>query len=113
MRTAGGSGNRVWLMGWYQDKRNTVELLMKEESDRWILKQRSAGGIVAKMKALLTIDPNVVYKVNIQFDGTNFQVSIDDVLIMTMPKAPGTSPSGTTGFQVKSTTGSFDEISVD
>jgi hypothetical protein len=113
MQTAGGIGNRVWLLGWYLDKRNTIELLMKEESDRWILKQRSAGSIVARMKASQVIDPNVDYKVKIQFDGTNFQVTVNDLLIMTMPKSPGTSPSGTTGFQVKSTTASFDEISVD
>ena len=30
MRTAGGTGNRVWLLAWYQDKKNTVEVMMKE-----------------------------------------------------------------------------------
>lgn len=112
MRTAGGIGNRVWLFGWYVDKSNTIELMMKEESDKWVLRQRSAGKIVARVKASLTIDPNVDYKAEIQFDGTNFQVSIDGVLIITMPKAAGTTPFGTIGFSAKSTTGSFGEINV-
>lgn len=113
MQTSGGIGNRVWLLAWFLDKDNKIELLMKEESERWVLKQYSGGAVVAKMKALQTIDPNVDYKVEIQFDGTNFEVFNDDVLIITMPKASGTSPSGTVGFQVKSTTGIFDEISVE
>ncbi len=112
MRTAGGIGNRVWLFGWFVDKANTIELMMKEESDKWVLKQRNGGRIVARAKAPLTIDPNVDYKAEIQFDGTNFQVSIDGVLIITMPKAAGTTPFGTVGFSVKSTTGSFGEINV-
>ena len=112
MRTAGGVGNRVWLFGWYVDKSNTIELMMKEESDKWVLRQRSGGQIVARVKASLTIDPNVDYKVEIQFDGTNFQVLIDNVLIITMPKAAGTTPFGTVGFAAKSTTGSFGEINV-
>jgi hypothetical protein len=34
------------------------------------------------------------------------------VLIITMPKAAGTTPFGTVGFAAKSTTGSFGEINV-
>ncbi len=112
MRTTGGIGNRAWFFGWFVDKANTVELMMKEESDKWVLKQRNGGRIVARAKASLTIDPNVDYKAEIQFDGSNFQVSIDGVSIITMPKAAGTTPFGTVGFSVKSTTGSFGEINV-
>jgi glucose/arabinose dehydrogenase/uncharacterized membrane protein len=111
LMTAGGPGNRVWLLGWYVDKNNKVELLMKEEKDVWVLKQRSGGSIVAKAKATATIDPNVAYAVVVSFDGTQFTVTIDgNTLITLTPK--GTVPSGTVGFQAKDTTGFFDYINV-
>lgn len=112
IQTAGGVGNKVWFLGWYVSKQDTVELLMKEESDKWVLKQRVGGTVVVKQKALKTIDSNVFYVVLVTFDGTNFQVFIDDLVnpLITMP-AVG-SPSGTVGFEVKNTTGSFAEISV-
>lgn len=47
MQTAGGAGNKVWLLGWYVDSGNYVELLMKEETDRWILKHHSGGQAAA------------------------------------------------------------------
>lgn len=112
IQTAGGVGNKVWLLGWYLSKQDTVELLMKEESDKWVLKQRVGGKVVVKQKGLKAIDPNVFYVALVTFDGTNFQVFIDDLVnpLITMP-AVG-SPSGTVGFEVKNTTGSFAEISV-
>jgi hypothetical protein len=110
MQSAGGLSNKVWLLGWYQDKNNSVELLMKEENDRWVLKQRSGGAIVAKGKILQTIDPNVSYVARVAYDGTNFQVSIDGVLLLTLPA--GAPASGTIGFESKNTTGSFGYIQV-
>ncbi len=110
MRTAGGLYNRVWLLAWYQTKTETVELMMKEESDRWVLKQRSGDLVVAKAKILQTIDPNVNYVARISYDGTNFQVTIDGVLLLTLPA--GAPASGTVGFQAKGTTGSFGYIQI-
>lgn len=110
MQSGGGFSNKVWLLGWYQGKGDTVELLMKEENDRWVLKQRSGGAIVAKGKILQTIAPNVSYVARIAYDGTNFQVSIDGVLLLTLPA--GAPASGTIGFQSKNTTGRFGYIQV-
>jgi glucose/arabinose dehydrogenase len=111
LMTQGGPGNRVWLLGWYIDKNNRIELLMKEEKDVWVLKQRSGGSIIAKAKASATIDPNVAYAVVVSFDGTQFTVTINgNPLITLTPK--GTVPSGTVGFQAKDTTGFFDYIIV-
>lgn len=112
LRTAGAIGNRVWLLGWYQNKDNYVEVLMKEESDRWVLKQHSGGVVVRKAKGLQVIQPNVDYDVVISFDGNDFQVTVGGQLLITMPKFAGSSPTGTVGFQVKATTGSFDFVSV-
>lgn len=111
LQTQGGPGNRVWLLGWYIDKKNKVELLMKEESDVWVLKQRSNGSVVAKVKATATIDPNVGYAIVVSFDGTQFTVTVEGNQLITLT-AVGTVPSGTVGFQVKATTGSFDFINV-
>jgi Putative Ig domain len=110
MQTAGGTGNRLWLLGWYLNKQNTVELLMKEETDTWILKQRMNGKIVAKRKASSTILPATAYEARVVFDGVNFTLFINDVQVLTLP-AVG-SPSGTVGFQVKNTTGNFAQINV-
>jgi hypothetical protein len=110
MSTAGGPRNRVWLLGWYIDKKNTVEVLMKEENDKWVVKQRS-GKVVSKGKGLATIEPNVNYNVEIRFDGTNFELRVDGNLLATVP-AKAAVPSGTVGYAVKNTTGNFGYILV-
>lgn len=109
----GGMGNRVSVFGWYLDSKNNVELLMKQESNRWILKQRSAGHVIAKSKFAppSPLAPGTTYTVDLGFDGTTLHVSIDGVdSIQLLPAAPV--PSGTIGFQVKNTTGFFEEIEV-
>lgn len=110
MRTAGGIGNRVWLLAWYQAKKDTVEVMMKEEADRWVVKQKSASGVVAKGKAQSTILPNTDYDVRITYNGSQFQLFVDNVLLLTLPA--GAAANGTVGFQSKATTGSFGSITV-
>jgi hypothetical protein len=110
MQTAGGIGNRVWMLGWYIDKKNTVELMMKEENDKWVLKERINGAIVAKTKMISVINPNTFYRARITFNGTQFQVFIDGNLLMSL-NAVGPH-TGTVGFQAKGTAASFGEIIV-
>lgn len=110
--TTGGTGNKVYMLGWYVDKKNAVELIMNEERDKWILKQRVGGSVVAKAKVMQTIDPNVSYDVQVVFDGTQFQLFLSGNLILTMPKAAGTNPAGTVGFRIKGTTADFERIFV-
>ncbi len=110
--TAGGANNKIWMLGWYVDAQNTMELLIKEENDKVILKQRVNGLVVQKAKASLIIDPNTPYFFEVVFDGSQFTVSRDGSLLFTMTPV-GTVPDGTVvGFQVKNTTGFFDDISV-
>lgn len=110
MRTAGGTGNRVSLLGWQVDKKNLVELLMKQEQNKWVLKHRIGGQAVAKAKVLSTIQPNTDYRARISFDGTVFQVFIDGVEVININ---GSLPTdGPPGFKVKATTGTFGEILV-
>ncbi|HSP69601.1 MAG TPA: Ig domain-containing protein, partial [Bryobacteraceae bacterium] len=110
MQTAGGAGNRVWMLGWYVDSRNTMELLMKEETNKWILKERINGSVVAKQKATATINPNTLYRARVAFDGTQFQVTVDGTPLITLP-AHG-AHNGTVGFQAKKTVGTFGEVTV-
>ncbi len=111
MRTAGGIGNRVRLMHHYVDKSNLVEALMKEEADKWVIKHRIGGAVVAKQKISMQIDPNVDYTVRITYDGANYILSINGSPLLTM--APGGAVTqGTVGFKVKATTGTFQRIEV-
>ncbi len=105
MQTAGGTGNKLWFLTWFVDKRNTVEVLMKEENDKWILRQRVNGSIVAKTKGTATILPNVFYDVKVTFDGVKFELFVDGVSLATLPAFAA--PNGTLGFRVKKTTGRF------
>lgn len=110
MQTAGGPYNKVWLLAWYADKQDTVEVLMKQESNRWILRQRVHGVIVAKSKALIAIEPNTDYQVEVRYSAGVFTLSIDGVDAATIV-ATGTA-FGTVGFQVKNTTGRFGYVRV-
>lgn len=110
IRTAGGPQNSIWLFAWYKDKANFVELIMKEEKDRWILKQHSAGAVVAKAKGVAPILPNVFYSVKISYDGAKFTLTVDGAVLATT--VAGAAPSGTVGYRVKRTTGSFAFIQV-
>lgn len=110
-------GGRVSVLGWNQDKKNRVELLVFDDKDKIVLKQRFSGFVVAKQKSFQTVDPGVDYHVQIVHDGTTFQVFWDNgstPAITLTSQAPST---GTVGFRVKSTTkasttGSFREILV-
>jgi hypothetical protein len=112
VQTSGGSRSRIWIFGWYLDKDNRIEVIMQEKKDKWVLKQRSAGVVVAKKKGELPILPNTTYNVQVTFDGTTFELLIDGIPLFTMPKAPGSMPNGTVGFQVKDSTGQFGSIDV-
>jgi uncharacterized delta-60 repeat protein len=110
MQTAGGAGNKVWFLAWYQDKQNVVEIVMNQENNKWLIRQRSNGVIVAKAKASLTIQPNVTYDVKVDFDGTRFTLFVDGVSIVSMNAA--VQPSGTFGYRVKNTTASFGSVCI-
>lgn len=111
MESAGGNGNKLWMFGWYIDKKNTVELLMKEGSDKWILKQRVNGKVIAKVNARSLIEPNIPYTVRIEFDGSDFHVLVNNVELLAMAAAAPVT-AGTVGFAAASTTGSFEYVHI-
>ncbi len=107
-----GVDNKLYLFGWWIDKKNRVEVIMNEQKDKWVIKHKVNGTIGAKASFIQTIDPFVLYHVRINFNGTDFHVFIDGTEVMMMPMAPGSAPSGTVGFQLKATTASFDGLLV-
>ncbi len=112
LSTAGGAYNKIWLLLHVQDpKTDLVELLGKEEQDKWVLKHRIGKTVVAKQNFQSVIDPNVFYTARIRYDGVNYIASIDGVDVITLaPGGPVT--GGSVGFKVKKTVGTFQRIEV-
>jgi uncharacterized delta-60 repeat protein len=111
VKTAGGPFNKVWIYMHRTDKRTLTELLIKEENDKVILKQRIDKVVVAKNKATVRIDPNTEYVFQIAFDGTQYTVFMNGTLLFSMNPG-GLVPNATVGFAAKSTTASFGDISI-
>lgn len=102
---------KLGMLTQYIDKKNGMELLIKM-SGKVLLKQRILGHVVAKGKGTATFLPNTLYKARVAFDGTQFSVFIDDVLLFTLTPG-GTVQSGTVGFESKSAGSNFDYIDVE
>jgi hypothetical protein len=109
VETAGGLFSKLSMYGWYVDKKNNVELLIK--GNKVVLKQRINGNVVAKGKAVVQIDPNVIYAMRVTYNAGQFAVSVDGNTLFTLAPA-GAVPNGTVGFAVKNTTGRFAYIAV-
>lgn len=110
METAGGDGNKVSFFAWFTDKKNSVEVMMKQDAGKFIFRQKINGTTVGKTKGVAALAPNVVYNVSVSYDGSQFALTVDGALLATLPAAG--SPFGTAGFQVAKTTGSFGNIMV-
>lgn len=111
--TNGGIGSRVWLLTHYADKTNNLEVILKEETDKIVVKQRSGGSIIAKAKGDVMIDQNVSYSVQVQYDGRTVSVNVGSAPTPQITLTPiGLLPSGTIGFQSKNTIALFDYITV-
>jgi uncharacterized repeat protein (TIGR01451 family) len=110
MQTEGGPGNRLWLFAWYKDNKNTVELIMKEETDTWVLKQRHHGKVVSKNRVRRPIDPNIKYLVKLYADGTKFSFYLNDEFVTDFPQVAPV--FGTVAFRTKDTVGRFCKVYV-
>jgi VCBS repeat-containing protein len=110
INTTGGFQSRSWILGWYKDKLNNIELVIKEDSDKWVLRQRVNGIIFSKQKFTQTIDPNVPYLIQLKLDGFTVHLSVNNVQIIAL--TVGNFPFGTTGYQVKNTSSRFGYVCV-
>ena len=111
MQTSGGARNILTLLAWYTNKQNTMQLLMRQESGKWILKQRSGGSVVAKAKGSFPISVGVDYTVSLSYNGTQFELSVNSTPVLTLIPAQPVS-AGTAGFESRNTIGKFSEISI-
>lgn len=112
MISGGNLGNTLWMLAFYHDSKNYVEVIMKEGSDKFLVKQHVNGVVTAKAKASLPIYPAFSYNVKLAFDGSIFRLYVNGTQVASMAKAPGSSPNGTAGFQAKYTLAQFSKIYV-
>ncbi len=112
MKTSGGIGNRISLITHYLDRRNNVEVILNEEKDKVILRQRLNGKIVSKAKSSFTIDANIFYDVHLSYDGSLLTLNINGNAVLSFPSV-GNLPSGTVGFKTVNTDAFFGDIRVD
>jgi hypothetical protein len=109
---ANGGDGKVTFLSWFQDKKNTLELIMDEAKDKWVLKRKLNGKLVNKLKASRVIDPNQSYAVVMMFDGNSWRVFIDGEFLFEIFNTFGGTPSGTVGLKVRSNTGVIHHIHV-
>lgn len=106
-----GTPGRISILAWYVDKKNYVELMINDESNKIILKQKSIGELVAKTKALFAVDPGVNHLWEITFDGSSFHVHVDSAELISLPAGAAVG-QGNVGFKVKRASVSFDSVVV-
>jgi hypothetical protein len=105
----GGASAKTFLNSHFIDKRNTLQLIIKEDQDKAILKFKSGGTTINKAKALFTFDPNTPYDFGIAYDGTTVTVSVNGSPLITM--TPSSSiPSGIVEIDSKLQSTSMDEF---
>ncbi len=108
--TPSESGFKVWIFFHYVDEDNNIEVLFKE--DKVVLKEVVGDDVVDKVKADFTLVPGQLYDVQVGYDGTNYTVTIDGVLILTYtPVGPVT--GGTFALGTKKATTEWDRVQVD
>jgi len=113
VKTSKAGDTKVMLLGWYVDSKNMMELSASAGTDQWKLVQRVGGNIVSTAKATKRIDTNVFYTVRLAYDGTKFDLFVDDLVTPLLSLIPRRAVlSGTVGFQAKGTTGTFGYICV-
>jgi hypothetical protein len=80
---SGGPDAKSWIYTHRTDKKNTMEVLFKEEQDRVVVKEKRPVGVVSKAKANFTLNPNTNYHVVIVYNGTTYDVTIDGTPVIT------------------------------
>jgi hypothetical protein len=80
----GGVFGKTFLNSHFVNKSNTLQLVIKENLDRAVLKFKVGGATVDKAKALFTFDPNTPYDISIGYDGTTVTVSVNGSTLITM-----------------------------
>lgn len=105
----GGVQGKLFLDTNFIDKRNRLQLIIKEDQDKAVLKFKSGGSTLNKAKASFMFDPNTLYDFSVTYDGTLVTVSVNGTLLITM--TPSTSlPTGIVAVESKFQTTMMDSF---
>ena len=94
--SGGEPKSKGWIYTHWVDKKNTVEVLIDPVKGRVTIKQR-AGVVIQKARGNFAFALDTLYEVAINYDGTDYEVSVDGTSVVTLVPA-GTLPSGILGF---------------
>jgi subtilisin-like proprotein convertase family protein len=97
LSSSGHARGKAWLITHRVDKKNYIEVQFNIARNKVIVRQR-AGGIAAKAKGDFTFAFDTLYTVEINYDGTDYEVSIDGTVVATLTP-DGTIPNGVIAFQ--------------
>lgn len=97
---SGGTLGKLMLNTNFIDKRNTLQLIIKEAQDKAVLKFKSGGFTVSKAKASFIFAPNTPYDFSITYDGTMVTVNVNGSPLITMTPASSL-PSGIVAVESK------------
>jgi hypothetical protein len=103
----GGASAKTFINSHFIDKQNTLQLIIKEDQDKAVLKLKNGGATLAKAKGLFTFDPNTPYDISIGYDGTTVTVSVNGNSLITMTPST-TIPSGIVELESKLQTTTID-----
>ncbi len=96
----GGTFSKNWLYITRTDKKNQIEVLIKVEQGKLVVKDRLFA-VLAKAKADFTWVPGTTYTIVVNYDGTNIDVSIDGVPVITDFVPARSLPAANTGAAAK------------
>jgi hypothetical protein len=107
-KIAGGPGARLIIHAWRQNAGNRVELSVREDTNKWKLRQWVNGKVIASKSKTFPLDPDTIYRIKIRYDGSKFKLWVDDTLVMSLNS--NTPPAGSAAFELENTAGSFDYL---
>lgn len=91
---------QIFLLAWYQDKKNYVQVKVIGDKGKISIKQKVNGKAAAKGKAAFPIQVGTTYRFRVDFSQNAFHFYIDDVLIATAPTS--SAPFGNLRLRLKS-----------
>jgi N-acetylneuraminic acid mutarotase len=107
----GGADSKVWLYTHRVDKKNQMEVLIKPDQGKVVVKDRN-GNIQAKKKGTFTFTPNTPYNVAIAYDGTAYAVVINGTAVITGFSPVGALPVANIGGAAKGNSLLIDNVCV-
>ncbi|HSE43368.1 MAG TPA: hypothetical protein VLH08_21590 [Acidobacteriota bacterium] len=105
-----GVSPKMWVVLWYTDNKNYIDLLIKPESNKAILRQRVNGVIARKDKVDIVLEPFGGYSFDLEKSGSLLNLRKEDGTLTSIPLMGNF--SGKFGFQAKGTYGYLSEFAV-